>query len=66
MRNIHTQPLTAKAVTEEILTPKQYTALLGQNKANIKSTAIAPPVLGKKGFGGVKVTYKVPEYRVLW
>jgi len=65
MRHTRTPLLNAKAVTEEMLTPKQYIALSGQDKGKIKSTAIAPPVLGKRGFGGVKVTYKAPEYRVL-
>jgi len=65
MRLPRTSLLNAKTVTEELLSPRQYIALAGQDKGKIKSTAIAPPVLGKKGFGGVKVTYKTPEYRVL-
>jgi len=65
MTHFRTHLLNARPVTEETLPPRQYIALSRQEKEKIKSTAIAPPVLGKKGFGGVKVIYKTPEYRVL-
>lgn len=52
-------------VSEEVLTPRQYTALTEVDKQKIKETRVVAPKLGEKGFGGILVRYKTPIYRAL-
>lgn len=55
--------LEARPITEEVLTPQQFTKLSKQEKAAIKEVKIIAPKLGSKGFGGVKVVYKNVIYK---
>lgn len=56
--------LEAKPVSAEILTPQQFVSLNASEKSQIKSATVVAPRLGSKGFGGVLVQYKLPQYRV--
>lgn len=56
--------LDARVITDEVLTPKRFVELNAEEKAKIKTVEIVPPVLGKKDFGGIRVYYKTPIYKV--
>lgn len=55
---------TARSLLRERLTPFKFLALTQEQKTEIKETRIFPPRLGKAGFGGVEVTYRMPRYIV--
>ncbi|PIE02026.1 MAG: hypothetical protein CSA81_09200 [Acidobacteria bacterium] len=49
---------------ELILTPKQYLKFLRESKDEIVSTKIIPPVLGRPGFGKIKVKTKRIRFKM--
>ena len=63
MRYADASILEVRPITEEVLTPSQYTKLSADEKAKIKDVKIVAPKLGDRGFGGVRVIYKNAIYR---
>ena len=59
-----TSILTARPVSRECLTPKQYINLTKHQRGLIKSVELVAPRLGEKGFGAIAVRYKKPVYAV--
>lgn len=52
-----------RMIEEEILSPKAYLNLNPKQQSNIANTKIIPAKIGNKGFGKIKVYYRIPFYR---
>ena len=58
------QILDARPVYAETLSSKEFVGLKDADRLRIKRVQIVAPKLGSKSFGGVKVEYKTPIYKV--
>ncbi|MEP7340427.1 MAG: hypothetical protein ABI977_22035 [Acidobacteriota bacterium] len=52
--------------TTASLTPRKYLKLLREKPDSIQAVTIAPPKLGRKGFGFLEVTKKKPAKKPLY
>jgi hypothetical protein len=46
----------------ELLTSAEFLKLVREHPEQIKSSSIVPPVLGKPGFGGIRVEYRFARF----
>lgn len=51
---------------QETISLREFVRLTEEEKNRIESVQIQPPLIGKKGFGRVIVTYKSPVYKLLY
>lgn len=49
-------------VTSERISFRRFLQISEKDRAEIKSVSIQAPRLGKRGFGGVVVTYRAPRF----
>lgn len=64
MKHQTVRSLDARPVTKEVISAGDFVRLSEDQKQKIKSVEIVPPRLGSRGFGGIKVDYKTPVYKV--
>jgi hypothetical protein len=51
---------------QETISLQDFVRLTEEEKTRIESVQIQPPLVGRKGFGRVIVTYKSPIYKLLY
>ncbi len=51
-------------VTEKNLTAEEFLSLTEEERGKIRCVKIIPPRIGRRDFGGFKVTMKSPVYHV--
>lgn len=57
------RPFRPAVVRSSSLSPAAYLARTPAQRRDIQVVRLIPPMLGKPGFGGIKVTHKAPRYR---
>ncbi len=48
----------ARMVESEVVSPRKFLAMTAQEREDIVSVRVEPPVLGKPGFGGFRIHWK--------
>jgi hypothetical protein len=56
--------IRARKVEEEVISVERYLKLTPEERADMASYEVVPPTIGGNGFGGFRVRWKTPKFRV--